>query len=237
MAATSPTARPPMPLQKPRPPTISATVVLGRTSGEATPPLPIGPSSRQASARARPRNSGFSPRRTPPIWCTDGTSSVSPGVPQSTAQRGVAQAPGEPAGGSCSGITQLAASRRRSSVFECVSELLHGTIVLVCGQGVAAGADEGNRPFQYAENTERPEGPEGPEGRVKGELLRLGQAHRTQHRKSHRDVAGLVHLHPRRDTAGEGSARSSPRTYREPLGHPGPTARVTGASYRRSFLV
>jgi len=75
-----------------------------------------------------------------------------------------------------------------SGVFECFSELMRGAVVLICGQRMTASEDEGNRPFQHAQDAERPN------RGVIGEPLRLGQAHRPQHRKSHPDVAGVVHL-------------------------------------------
>jgi len=85
-------------------------------------------------------------------------------------------------------VPLAAASRRRSGAFECFSELMRGAVVLICGQRMTASEDEGNRPFQHAQSAERPD------RGVIGEPLRLGQAHRPQHRKSHPDVVGVAHL-------------------------------------------
>jgi len=54
-------------------------------------------------------------------------------------------------------VPLAAASHRRSGVFECFSELLHGAIVLICGQRMTTSEDEGNRPFQHAKDAKRPD--------------------------------------------------------------------------------
>jgi hypothetical protein len=57
-----------------------------------------------------------------------------------------------------------------SGVFECFAELLDRAIVLIGGQGVAPGEDEGHWPLEHAERSD---------GGVVGEALRFGKADRT----------------------------------------------------------